>query len=165
MEKHGLYPLLQSAYRKYHSTEIALLKVHNDILMKMDSQRLTLLVLLDLSEAFDIVDHDVLLNRLSTSFGVRGCALHWFASCLYNKSQRVSFDQKLSENFQLAWGVPQGSCLGPLLFMSYSSKLFEVIKSTSPKPMHMPMTPNCIFNFFMADSTSSQIDAVNSMEL
>ena len=145
MEKYGLYPVLQSAYRKYHSTEIAPLKVHNDILMNMDSQRLTLLVLLDQSAAFDTVDHDVLLNRLSTSFGVRGSALHWFPSYLSNRSQSISFDQKLSENFQSAWSVPQGSCLGPLLFMSYASKLFEVIKSNFFKPTHMRMTPNCIF--------------------
>ena len=129
----------------HHSTEIALPKVHNDILMNMDSQRLTLLVLLDLSAAFDTVDHEVLLNRLSTSFGVRGSALHWFVSYLSNRSQRVSFDQKLSENFQLAWGVPQRSCLGPLLFMNYANKLFEVIKSTFCKSMHMRITPNCIF--------------------
>ena len=113
--------------------------------MNMDSQRLTLLVLLDLSVAFDTLNHDVLLNRLNTSFGVRGSALHWFPSYLSNRSQRVSFDQKLSENFQLAWSVPQGSCLSPLLLMSYASKLFEVIKSTFPKPTHMRMTPNCIF--------------------
>ena len=80
MEKHGLYPLLQSAYRKYHSSQTALLKAHNDILMNVVSRHMTLLVLLDLSAAFDTVDHDVLLNRLSTSFGVRGSALHWFAS-------------------------------------------------------------------------------------
>ena len=145
MEKYGLYPVLQSAYRKYHSTEIAPLKIHNDILMNMDSQRLTLLVLLDQSAAFDTVDHDVFLNRLSTSFGVRGSALHWFPSYLSNRSQSVSFDQKLSANFQSAWSVPQGSCLGPLLFMSYASKLFEVIKSNFFKPTHMWMTPNCIF--------------------
>ena len=62
MAKHDLYPLLQSAYRTCHSTETALLKVQNDLLMNMDSKRVTLLVLLDLSAAFDTVDHDVLLN-------------------------------------------------------------------------------------------------------
>ena len=91
--------------------------LHNDILMNMDSQLVTLLVLLDLSAAFDTVNHVVLSNCLSTSFGVSGSALHWFASNLSNRSQRVSFDQKLSEDFQLDCGVPQGSCLGPLLFM------------------------------------------------
>ena len=96
--------------------------------MNMDSRLVTLLVLLDLSVAFDTVNHVVLSNRLSTSFGVRGSALHWFASNLSNRSQRVSFNQKLSEDFQLDCGVPQGSCLGLLLFMICVSELFEVIK-------------------------------------
>ena len=64
--------------------------------MNLDSQRVTLLVLLDLSVAFDTVDHGVLLNRLNTSFGVRGSALQWFTSYLLNRSKRVSFDQNLS---------------------------------------------------------------------
>ena len=63
------YPILQSAYRQYHSTETALLKVLNDILMNMNSQRVTLLVLLDLSSAFDTIDHKILLERLSSKFG------------------------------------------------------------------------------------------------
>ena len=75
MINHSLYPLLQSAYRLGHSTETALRKVHNDLLMNMDAQRVTLLVLLDLRAAFDTVDHEVLLNRLRSSFGIRGTAL------------------------------------------------------------------------------------------
>ena len=69
--KHGLYPTLQSAHCKCHSTKRALLKAQNDILMNMDSQRVTLLVLLDLSAAFDTVDQGGLLNRLKSSFGIR----------------------------------------------------------------------------------------------
>ena len=110
-----------------------------------DSQRVTLVVLLDQSVAFDTVVHDVLLNRLSTSFGVRGSALRCFASYLPNRSQPVSFDQKLSENFQLDCGVPQGSCLCPLLFMIYATGDLRSLKSASPKPTHMRVTPNCIF--------------------
>ena len=67
----GLYPLSQSAYQQYHSTETALLKVTNDILLNMNSQRVTLLVLLDLSSAFDTVDHGILLKHLSSKFGIR----------------------------------------------------------------------------------------------
>lgn len=69
MLDHALYPVLQSAYRKSHSTETALIKVQNDILMNMDHQHVTLLVLLDFSAAFDTIDHQVLLNRLRLSFG------------------------------------------------------------------------------------------------
>ena len=129
LTSHGLYPPFQSAYRKCHSTETALLKVQNNILMNLNTQRITLLVLLDLSAAFDTVDHGVLFNPLSTSFGVRGSALQWFTSYLLNRSQRVSFDQNLSEKFNLQCGVPQLSYLGPLLFTIYTSKLFEAIKN------------------------------------
>ena len=85
MTNHSLYPLLQSVYCLGHSTETALLKVHNDLLMNMDAQRVTLLVLLDLSAAFDTVDHEGLLKRLRSSFGIRGSALRWFASYLSNR--------------------------------------------------------------------------------
>ena len=68
LSEHDLYPLLQSAYRRGHSTETALLKIYNDILMAMNRQEVVLLVLLDLSAAFDTVEHSVLLSHLSTSF-------------------------------------------------------------------------------------------------
>ena len=71
--------------------------MQNDVLMNMDSQRVTFLVLLDLSAAFDTVDHDVLINRLRTSFGINGSALQWFKSYLFNRTQLISYDQKKSE--------------------------------------------------------------------
>ena len=87
MRKHDLYPSVQSTYRKNHSTETALLKVTNDILMEMNSQHAFLLVLLDLSSTFDTVDHSVLLRRLQTSFGISGAPLDWFKSYLSERSQ------------------------------------------------------------------------------
>ena len=131
--------------------------------MNLDSQRVTLLVLLDLSGAFDIVDHGVLLNRLSTSFGVWGSALQWFTSYLLNRSPRVSFDQNLSQKFNLQCGVPQGSCLGPLLFTIYASKLFEVIKNYLPQS-HAYADDTQLYLSFNADSACSQNDAVEAME-
>ena len=83
---HNLIPELQSAYRKRYSTETALLKVQNDILLNMDRQHVTLLVLLDLSAAFDTVNHEILLRRLETTFGITGTALQWFSSYLGNRS-------------------------------------------------------------------------------
>ena len=77
-----LYPTLQSAYRAGHSTETALLKVHNDILLNMDNQRVTLLVLLDLISAFDTVDHEVLLRRLQITFRIADTAIQWLRSYL-----------------------------------------------------------------------------------
>ena len=125
LSEHDLYPLLQSAYRRGHSTETALLKIYNDILMAMNRQEVVLLVLLDLSAAFDTVEHSVLLSRLSTSFGIRGTALEWFVSYLSGRSQVASVRN-------LSQGVPQGSCLRPLLFTLYASKLFEVVKRYLP---------------------------------
>ena len=108
--RHDLYPLLQSAYRKCHSTETALLKVQNDILLNMDKQHVTLLVLLDLSAAFDTIDHNILLGRLKSKFGITDYALNWFSSYLSNRTQRVFLGGCVSDSFPLPYGVPQGSC-------------------------------------------------------
>ena len=86
MSTNDLHMPLQSAYKQNHSTESALLKVKNDILLNMEAQKVTLLVLLDLSAAFDTVRHDTLLNRLKSRFGVDGKALEWFASYLADRT-------------------------------------------------------------------------------
>ena len=95
-----------------------MVKVANDILLNMNSQRVTLLVLLDLSAAFDTVDHAILLKRLTTDFGIGGKALEWFSSYLSGRSQRVLFEGATSGCFERPFGVPQGSCLSPLLLWS-----------------------------------------------
>ena len=122
-----LFPLLQSSFRKFHSTESALLIVKNDILLNMNRQHVTLLVLLDLRAAFDTIDHGILLERLRSAFGVRDTALSWIASYLSGRTEQVSIDGTLSMKFNLECGVPQGSCLGPLLFLVYASKIFEIV--------------------------------------
>ena len=86
MTDNKLFPVLQSAYRKGHSTDTALLRVVNDILSNMNKQHVSILVLLDLSAAFDTVDHVILLPRLETSFGITGTALAWFSSYLSGRS-------------------------------------------------------------------------------
>ena len=78
MMVNSVYPPLQSSYRQFHSTETALLKVTNDILLKMNSQEVTLLVTLDLSAAFDTVNHGILTDRLNKDVGIQGKALDWF---------------------------------------------------------------------------------------
>ena len=130
--KSGLYPIFQSAYRLGHSTETALLKIQSDILAAVDNQRVTLLVLLDLSAAFDTIDHQVLLNRLYVKYGITGTALKWFNSYLSDRKQRILINGSYSSDFDLPQGVPQGSCSGPLLFTLYASKLFDVVESHLP---------------------------------
>ena len=150
-----LYPAFQSAYRAGHSTETALLKVHNDILINMDNQRVTLLVLLDLSSAFDTVDHKVLLRCLETTFGIRDTALQGFRSYLTDRLQRVSINGRFSEYFPLLHGVPQGSCLGPLLFTIYANKLFEILKLHLPD-VHAYADDNQLYLSFKPGSSVSE---------
>ena len=128
----GLLPKLQSAYRKRYSTETALLKIYNDILLSMNQRHVTLLVLLDLSAAFDTVDHSIFLERMTKSFGMSGKALEWFSSYLSGRSQRVILEGGVSKEFMTTCGVPQGSCLGLLLFTLYSSKRFMIIEKYLP---------------------------------
>ena len=123
----GLMPLLQSAYRQYHSTETALVRVISDILGAMDNKKVTILGLLDLSAAFDCVDHDILLERLRCRFGVTGVVLAWVESFLRDRTQQVFYQKNLSSVGRLLYGVPQGSVLGPLLYLLYTAELFDVI--------------------------------------
>ena len=107
---------LQSAYRKHHSTESALLKVHGDIIISMNKGEVTALTLLDLSAAFDTIDHDTVTDRLSDWYRISGQAQIWFSSYLQNRHQCVKIKDTFSDKVTLSYGVPQGSVLGPVLF-------------------------------------------------
>ena len=109
-------PLL-SAYRKHHSTESALLKVYNDIIISMDQGEVTSLTLLDLSAAFDTIDHATLTNRLSDWYGISGQIQIWFYSHLQNRHQSVKIKEPLSDKVTLSYVVPRGSVLGPVVFV------------------------------------------------
>ena len=106
---------MQSAYKEFHSTETALVKVFNDISIDIDRNRAIILLLLDLSTAFDTVDHSIPLNRLAHRFGLRGSALAWFRSYLSDRSHFVCIRGVRSATRSLSCGVPQGSELGPIL--------------------------------------------------
>ena len=158
-----LLPELQSAYRTGHSTETALLRVCNDILMNMNKQHVTLLVCLDLSSAFDTVDHDVLLKRLENNFGIGGTALTWFQSYLKDRSQRIVIQGAKSASFNLKYGVPQGSCLGSLLFSLYASELLTIVSHHLPTP-HCYADDTQLYLAFKPDALTKQDPAVAAME-
>jgi len=125
---HGCLDKYQSAYRVGFSTETALLCVVNDILLNLNSGNLVLLVLLDLSAAFDTINHQLLLNRLLCEAGISETALRWFTSYLADRTQSVVVGSSSSAPSALSCGVPQGSVLGPILFSLYTSQLGRVIE-------------------------------------
>jgi len=129
-----LLPDLQSAYRAHHSTETAVVKVLVDILKALDGGDLTMLTLLDLSAAFDTVDHAILLRRLVSSYGFRGCVLAWFTSYVDGRTYFVRCGAFKSVPTVVLCGVHQGSVLGPILFLLYTVDLVQLIQGYDLRP-------------------------------
>ena len=131
LSTNDLFNNYQSAYTQHRSTETVLLSVYNEIVNAMSSKRLTGLCMLDLSAAFDTIDHKILLERLSSWFGIKGTVLSWLTSFVSDRTFSVKVLDNLSSSRSLEYGVPQGSVLGPLLFSLYTAPLSKLISSTS----------------------------------
>ena len=125
MTKHGLHSIKQ-----FHSTELMLVKIVNDLLIACDRKIPTVLMLLDLSAAFDTVDQNRLVKILHGEIGIKGKVLAWFQSFLLNRTQKVKVGDTYSREEQLYFGVPQGSVLGPILFNTYTRSFPKKVEST-----------------------------------
>lgn len=131
----------------------------NDLLSDLDYGDATVLVLLDMSVAFDRVDYTILLERLSARFGVSGTVLSWIRYYLDNRNQVVSVGGVLSDQATLRFGVPQGSVLGPILYIIYNSNLHSIVASSSIISDHYYSDDTQLYTSFqpsvLADQQSS----------
>ena len=163
IESSELASKFQSGFRANHSTESALLRVQNDILRNADLGRVSLLVLLDLSAAFDTIDHQVLFERLESRLGISGIALQWIWSYLSGRSQSVDINGHRSSAEPVKYGVPQGSVLGPLLFTIYTLPLADVIARHN-LGFHFYADDTQLYQCFDPAQPSSTTSCVNTME-
>ena len=121
----------QSAYKPGYSTEIALLEIVNDLLLSLHSGNISIVTLLDLSAAFDTIDHNTLLSHLEHVFGIHSTALQCFSSYLANRTQHVSINNLKSDPAPVLYSVPQDYVLGPVLFVLYTTPLSDVTERHS----------------------------------
>ena len=158
---HGLDNSYQSAYNSGHSMETALLSTKNDIHLSLSQGEATALVLLDLSSAFDTIDHSTLLSCLLDWFGVGGSTLKWFSSYLTEHCQSVKIGSTLSDLQRLLFSIPQGSVLGLLLFSLYTSPLSTLIGKHKGVNFHFYADDTQLYVHLSHMNASAAFDKLN----
>ena len=124
IEDNFMFNKFQSGFRRVHGIETALVRVMNDVYKARDSGYCVAIALLDISAAFDTLDHFLLLEIMSNHLGIGGMVLEWFRNYLSNRQQHVKINNSKSDPLIIKHGVPQGSILGPILFSVYLIPLY-----------------------------------------
>ena len=163
-DEFDLREINQSAYRKGHSCETAILKIMSDILLACDKNQCTLLVMLDLSATFDTVDHSILLKRLQTQQGFDGNILNWIQSYLHQRTQSVVVNGKISQRKTKDCDVPQGSVLGPDFYSDFTQPLGDLIRHYGIVPSFYADDSQKYIHF-NPNSNVDVMSAVSKMEL
>ena len=146
----------QSGFRALHSVLTSLLKCTNDWYLNIDKGKYTAVVYIDLKKAFDTVDHDILLRKLNFC-GLKGKELSWFRSYLTDRRQCCKVNGRISATDSITCGVPQGSCLGPLLFLVYINDLPSCLKNSL-----VSMYADDTSIYYASESVSEINQAVNA---
>ena len=160
-DDNNLLPEYQSAYRKNYSCETALVKLMDDILWSMETQEVTAVVAIDLSAAFDTVDHNILLNVLEDRFGIKDSSLKWVDSYLRPRSLRVCVGDAYSSVRCLDFSVPQGSGAGPSFYSAYASTMRDIVPATVD--IHGYADDHALKKAFKASSRTDEITSIASL--
>ena len=147
----------QSGFRPKHSTLSALIQMCDNLLKNMDDGRLNCVVFLDIRKAFDSINHEILINKMHTLFGITGNQLKWFKSYLNNRVQQCLVNGQLSSPKMITCGVPQGSILGPLLFLLYINDMPDSLNHSTPS-LYADDTEICA-------SSNDCVDLVNKVNI
>ena len=150
VNKHKLLYKYQFGFREKHGTDIALIVLIDKIVAALNNDEIVLGVYLDLSKAFDIVNHEILIIKLY-KYGIRGIVLEWLKSYLSGRSQYVSYCNHDSSSMSVKCGVPQRSILGPLLFLLYVNDIYNV--------------SSVLFTLLFADDTNVFVHGKNIVNL
>ena len=156
----GLHEPLQSAYTQNHSTETAMIKVVNDILCALDRGQCAYLVLLDLSAAFDTIDHQVFLKLLREDYSVTDGVADWMESYLTDRHQIVDINGTFSDKIALNYGFPQGSKIGPFGFKLYTKRLTAIAQKHNIS-IHLYADDTQLYTTF---NPNSSLNAIERME-